>query len=146
MKFLKLNQDIWKWFLGTIVICSLVCFPICALADVQVLDPTQEFISLLLQSLGGMKGLSTIAVVGLVVQLLLKLLDLPLLGKFFSESKGWLKLVIVSGLTMVSGVVGLCVHDGLSLGAALIHSTTLTAFMVFANQIWQHFVVDKKRE
>lgn len=109
-----------------------------------VADPNGEFIKLLLESMGGLKGASTLAIVGIVVQLLIKALNLPIVGKLFSESSGKVKLVIVSGLTLIGGVVGLMTVEGLTVGAALIHSTTLAAFMVFANQIYQHFAPEKK--
>lgn len=106
-------------------------------------DPTLDFLKLLLDSLGGMKGASTLAIVGIVVQLLIKLVDLPLLGSLFSGSKGWVKLVIVSGLTFALAPITLVQTQGLTWGAALVHSATLTAFMVFANQVYQHFAPAK---
>lgn len=106
---------------------------------VPPVDPNGEFINLLIASLGGLKGASTLAIVGIVVQIIIKALNLPIAGKLFSESKGWIKLLIVSGLTLVGGVTGLMSVEKLSFAAALIHSTTLTALMVFGNQLIQHF-------
>ena len=103
-----------------------------------------DFSQFLINSLGGLKGASALAIAAFVVQVLLKLLDMDVvenwLGKSFSDWSGAWKLVVISGLTLVSGVLGLMVMGHVSLGAALIHSTTLTAFMVFANQIYQHVI------
>lgn len=104
---------------------------------------TTEFLKYLIDSLGGLKGASALAIAGVVVQALIKLMNLPITNKWFSEAEGWLKLTIVSGLTLVSGVIGLMTVGGLSIGAALVHSTTLAALMVFGNQIIQHFFPPK---
>ena len=106
-------------------------------------QPNIDFLKLLVESLGGLKGASTLAIVAVVVQLLIKFLNLPIAGGIFGAAKGWLKLAIVTFLTIVSGVTGLMI-EGLSLGAALLHSTTLAAFMVFLNQIFQHFWAKKE--
>lgn len=104
---------------------------------------TSDFLKYLIDSLGGMKGASALVIAGVVVQALLKAMSLPIVGKWFSEAQGWLKLTVVSGLTLVSGVIGLMTAGGLTLGAALVHSTTLAALMVFGNQIIQHFFPPK---
>lgn len=115
-----------------------VLFPLLALAD-----DNQEFINFLVASIGGMKGMGTLAIIGLVVQILIKLMNLKIFDQFFSKLDGETKLLIVSGLTFVSGPILLMTRDNLSFGAAMIHSATLTAFMVYFNQIYQHFFAKK---
>lgn len=106
-------------------------------------SPTEDFLKLLMESIGGMKGASALAISALVVQLLIKLLKLPLVDGFFSKLAGTWKLVIVMSMTLISGVLSLMV-SGVSFGAAVIHSTTLSAFMVLGNEIYKHFVAEKK--
>ena len=113
-----------------------------------VVDPTQDFIQLLLNSIGGMKGASTLAIVAVVIKILLKLLDVPyvadLMGKKFSDWSGGLKLTLVLGLSYVGGVVALMLPPtSLTIGAALVHSTTLAAFLVLTNQIYKHYIEKK---
>lgn len=100
---------------------------------------TSEFLKYLIDSLGGLKGASSLVIAGAVVQALIKAMSLPAVGKWFKETQGHIKLLIVTGLTLVSGVIGLMTAGGLTLGAALVHSTTLAALMVFANQVIQHW-------
>lgn len=118
---------------------AFVLMPLMVLGQDAPVDPNQEFLSLLIQSIGGMKGMSTLAIVGVVVQLLLKLANTT-----WIKLDGSMKLLIVSGLGIVGGVIGLMIPpNSLSLGAALVHSTVLTALMVFLNQIYQKFLAPK---
>ena len=126
-------------------VCSIVMMGCLALA--QIADPVippvtdTDFIGFLIQSLGGLKGASTLAIVAIVVQILIKFLGTDLFGKVFKNVSGAVKLLIVTGLSLVAGVVGLMSVEGLTIGAALVHSTTMTAFMVFANQLYKQFFV-----
>jgi hypothetical protein len=110
---------------------------------VPVVDPNLDFLQLLLKSLGGLKGAGLLASVGVVVQVLLKFLDLPLaeklFGKAFSDWDAHIKLCVVTLLTLLGGVVTLMTQSGLSLVAALVHSSTLTMAMVFGNEVVQAY-------
>jgi len=101
--------------------------------------PTADFLAFLFQSLGGVKGMSTLAIVGVVVQILIMFLKTPIASSIFVKLGGFWKLALVLTLTLVGGVLGLMSASGLSLGAALVHSTTLSAFMVLANEVYKHF-------
>jgi hypothetical protein len=114
----------------------MICFAQDALPEV----PTQDFIGFLLLSIGGLKGAGTLAIVGTAVQILLKFLATPLCGQLFKNLSGAWKLTIVSFLSMVGGITSLMMTSNLTLGAALFHSATLTAFMVFANQVYKQFI------
>lgn len=105
-----------------------------------------DFFELLLQSLGGIKGASTLAIVGIVVKLILAFFNSELVGKVFKNLKGSLKILIVTGLSLVGGVVSLMTVNGLDFAAALLHSTTLSAFLVFGNQLYKQFVEKDKEE
>jgi hypothetical protein len=109
----------------------------------EAVDPTVDFLKLLIESIGGMKGASALAIAALVVQLIVRFLDLPFVGGWFGEKSGWIKLLIVSGLTMVAAPIGL-VATGMSWPAALIHSATLSAVMVFVNQVMKQFAARKE--
>lgn len=116
-------------------------FPLIVMAQVVTppplpVDPNKEFVDLLFQSLGGLKGASTLVIIGMAIQLLLKLANTT-----WIKLDASIKLLVVTGLGVVGGVVGLMVPpNSLPIGAALIHATTLTAFMVFLNQIYQRFL------
>lgn len=109
----------------------------------EVIVPTQDFIMALLQSIGGIKGASTLTIVGIVLQVLFQFMHTPLFGSVFKKVDGAKKLLIILFLTLVSGVVSLMQTSDLSLSAALIHSSTLAAFSVFANQLYKQFVEKK---
>lgn len=101
-----------------------------------------DFIQQLLAFIGGYKGLTGLALTAAIVQLLIMLLKTPLFGKIFKSVTGQIKLLIVSGLTLVAGVIALRV-TGLSLAESLLHSSTLAAFQVFAHQVYLQFFVKK---
>lgn len=133
-------------FFATLMACFLFLEPSFVLAQVAdpgaiVPIPAQDFIGFLLQSLGGFKGASSLVVAGLVVQIIMKFLGTDIAGQLMAKLPGNIKIIIVTGLTLVSGVLGLMTVGGLSLGAALIHSATLSALMVFGNQIYKQFFV-----
>ncbi len=98
-----------------------------------------EFIKFLIQSIGGISGASTLVIVGIVVQVLMKFLKTPIAEGLFKGVSGNMKLLIVSGLSLVGGTIGLMTVEKMSFLAALVHSTTLNALMVFAHEIYTRF-------
>lgn len=119
-------------FFVAAIIFSLACF---AVEGEVIPPPTQEQWSAFLEGIGGLKGAGTLAIVAVIVQglsLVLKLPQMPVPGKT--------KLVIVTGLTFVGGVLALKLQ-GLDWASVVLHSTTLSAFQVFAHQIYKQFVV-----
>lgn len=125
---------------------SAFLFSLAAFGDDSgvVLEPVgnDEFLKFLLASLGGLKGAGALAIAGFAVQAIIRLLKTPMVNSFFLRIGGEWKITIVTGLTVAAGVIGLMI-SGVPLVAALIHSTTLSAFLVFFNQIYRHF---SKRE
>jgi len=106
----------------------------------EVILPTEDFLIYLIKSLGGIKGASALAVSAIVVQILVQFLKTELFGQVFKKVTGDIKLMIVSGLSMVAGIQSLMLVGGLDLGSAMIHSTTLTALTVLAHQIYKQFI------
>lgn len=122
---------------GFVVFVLLVIFSLAAFAtegDV-ILPPTADQWSEFLAAIGGLKGAGTLAMVAVVIQgilLVVRLPQLPVPGKT--------KLLIVTGLTLVGGVIALKLQ-GLDWASVVLHSTTLAAFQVFLHQIYKQFLV-----
>lgn len=105
------------------------------------LDPNVAYIKLIIDSIGGMKGLGAWGISAVIIQLIIVGLNLPIVGGLFGSAYGWVKLLIVSGLSMVVTPIALmATTPAMDFGAALLHSATLAAVMVFINQIIQHFL------
>lgn len=123
------------------LIFAAFLFPILVLAQVVApVDPSipavthDEFLAFLLQSMGGLKGLSALGFAGLLVQSCLKFLGTDWAGKVLNGVSGTVKLGIVSLLAISGGILALMTTGGLTFAAAAVHATTLTTYMVFANQ------------
>ncbi len=125
-----------------LILITVLCFPLMAFAqevvqpvvDLATEVPVQDFMAFLIKSMGGMKGASTLAIVGIVLQGLLMLTRTRLLDKYTSGKK----LLIVYGLSMVAGVVAL-MSQGLDIQAALIHSNSLAAYQVMFHEVVKKF-------
>lgn len=102
-----------------------------------------DFLTLLFQSLNGLKGASALGAAGILVQLVLAFSKTSMAGMVFKKLSGGMKLVVVTGLTVVAGVVSLMLA-GITLPAALVHSSTLAAFSVFGHQAYKEFFEKKK--
>lgn len=96
--------------------------------------PTQDFLALLLDSIGKIKGASAMTLAVLVTQILLAFFKTPM-----GEFAGKYKLLAVLVLSLATGILGLMM-SGLDWKAALIHSSTLAAFQVLAHQLYVQFV------
>lgn len=88
------------------------------------------FMEQLLNSIGGFSGLGVMGMVATGVQLLM-LLSKTKLSKF----AGKYRLLIVYGLTMISGVLSLVAFEGLDIATAILHSNTLASIQVFGHQV-----------
>ena len=106
---------------------------------------TTDFLSKLVEAIGGLQGASTLAIVATVVQLLIMFLKTPLAGQIFKKLTADLKLLVVTGLTVVSTFVGLMLVEGMTAPLALIHGTVLSALSVFAHQLYKHLVEKKDK-
>lgn len=103
----------------------------------EIVEPSAQEIMNFLAALGGVKGASSLAIAALVVQGLM-LLFRSSVGNFI----GKYKLLTVLGLSLVSGVIALKLN-GVDIGAAIVHSSTMASFQVFLNQLYKQFFEKK---
>lgn len=120
-----------------VLVSVFVGFVAYAQGTVPDLPVTPDFLDYLVKSMNGIKGAGTIGAAAIMIQLIIKALDQPFAKHFFSNRSGLNKILIVSALTLAVTPLGLVTGAGLTIPAALVHSSTLTAFMVFLNQIYQ---------
>ena len=92
----------------------------------------------LIKAVGGVKGGGTLAIIMLVVQLIMWLLK-----GFFANVAGKWKLIAVLGLTLVAGIIAMMMQ-GVTLGASLLHSSTIASAQVLLNQAYKQFLGSKK--
>ncbi len=113
--------------------------------DVEPVMPTSDFIQLFLASLGGIKGASVLAIVGIVLKLLFAFLNSELAGKigFMRDMNSGIKLFLILLISYASGIVTLMTTSDLSFGAAFIHSTSMSALIVLLNQAYKKFIEKK---
>ncbi len=93
------------------------------------------FLGYLFASIGGLKGVGTLATVVGVAQILLKLLQTTA-GELVSKYK----LLAVSLLTVVVGTASMMMAGEISFFSALIHSSNLASVQVFLHQIYKQFI------
>jgi len=142
-----MKLPIWfKYVFGAALIFPFLAFGAEAVAvAVEAVDPGQvamqgdKFIEFLLQSIGGLKGLSALGIVGVVSQVVMKALQTPFLGKL----AGKYRLMAVYALSLVGGVVALKM-GGMPLLPALVHSNTLAAYSLLGHQAYKQFIVKRK--
>lgn len=102
----------------------------------------EDFLSLLLGSLNGVTGLSALGIAALVTQLVVGALKTPLVGGWFKKLAGKWKLLVVTGLSLASGILSLKVA-GLEWSAVIMHSFVLTTAQVFAHQLYKQIIGKK---
>ena len=98
-----------------------------------VLAPVPNFLQYLADSFNGLEGASVFASSAIAIQVLLRVLDNPLVAEFFKRKK-ISRLTLIAALTFMITPIGLVQGAGLTLGAAIVHSSTLMAFIAFLNQ------------
>ena len=98
-----------------------------------VLAPVPNFLQYLADSFNGLEGASVFASSAIAIQVLLRVLDNPLVAEFFKRKK-ISRLTLIAALTFMITPIGLVQGAGLTLGAAFVHSSTLMAFIAFLNQ------------
>lgn len=128
-------------FLITVLLFLLT--PLLVIAQEAVPAVTNEqFLLFLAASIGGIGGLKTLGIVQVAAQVFMKFLGTPWADSL-TKKNGAIKITIYLVFVIVAGVAGLMLKDGLTIGAALLHSTTLAAFGVLANQLWKQYFEKK---
>lgn len=97
-----------------------------------------DAIRYLVKSMGGGLGVKALGASGALIQILIRVLQSRVSDRFFQKQKPWVRLGLISALTFAITPLGLMGFGGISLAAALLHATTLNAFMVFLDQILKH--------
>lgn len=121
------------------IFLSFFAFITCAFAEVAVSEiPVSDFLMELYKSINGIKGLSVLASAIVIVQLLMMFFKTKL-----SDFAGKYRLLVVTGLTMVVGILGL-MNTGMPFLAAMVHSSTLAAAQVFGHQVIVQFFEKKE--
>lgn len=129
----------FRWIgLTMMAIWTVVIFAAVAVAQ-DVIPPVSETdLRAFLMALGGAKTLSTLGIVGLVVQAIMLFLKSSL-----GEITGKWQLSLVLIFTFVGGIIGLK-SGGMDWGAVLVHSSTIGAAQVLMHQIYKQFMVKKE--
>lgn len=111
----------------------------------QEVPPVSEldFLTQLLQFVGGVKGMTTLAAVLAGVQLVIMFLKTEFAGKIFAKMTGQAKFMLVTALTIVAGYLTLLVA-GVPTGEALMKTLALPLVQEFIFQIYKQFIEKKK--
>ena len=120
-----------KFVFISLLLFASICF---AQAPLMVPEPTAQDFKTFFAALGGWASIGTLGFVMIGVQTALLIIRTK-----FVKMDGWLKLLIVNGLTLAGGVLALKLGPAnLSWAEALLHSQTLAAFQVFAYSALKH--------
>lgn len=135
----NLQEDTMRSYIYIVncFIALLLTFFVGSVFAQELGEPSAQELMNFLAALGGIKGASSLAIAALAVQGLM-LLFRSSVGNFI----GKYKLLTVLGLSLVSGILALKLN-GVDIGAALVHSTTMASFQVFLNQLYKQFFEKK---
>jgi len=122
----------------SLLMLSLLVFSSVVFAQQGDVVSYNDFFSFLFSSIGEMKGASTLAIVVLASQILLKFGQSQ-----FGELLGKYKLLFISLFTMVGSVVGLMVSSNMEFLPALLSGASLSALQVFGHQLYKQFIEKK---
>lgn len=103
-----------------------------------------DSIRYLLKSMGGALGVKALGISGTLIQILIRVLQSKVSDRFFQKQKPWVRLGLISALTFLITPIGLMTIGGVPFAAAILHSATLNAFMVFLDQVLKHAPEKKK--
>lgn len=124
-----MKHFIWILMLFGVYAIAQEVAPVLPVPVPEVPPPTPDDLQKFLDALGGIKGLGALGAAVLVVQGLMLLFKSKL-----GELAGKYRLLAVMFLSLVAGVLALKL-SGLSLGAAILHSSTIAAAQVFISQL-----------
>ena len=101
-----------------------------------------QFLMDLINSVGGLKGASAVAIALVVAQLLIKLFKTPIGGSLLKKVSPNVVWAITSGLNILAVALGL-VAGGVSVVAALTHAAVLMPLVNYLYGIYERFVEKK---
>lgn len=119
----------------TFITLSLV-ITLAAMAQDVTNISVNEYFLLLMQSVGGSKGASGLAIAAVIVQIIMYSLRLEAIQSKIPKLLGKHKFLLIYALSLVSGIMSLRLQ-GVDLMAALLHSNTLAAYQVLAHQAFK---------
>lgn len=99
----------------------------------------EEFLSQALALLGGVKGLSTLAIIAVAVQVFMKFVGTPWANSLPGDA-GKYKLISYLACTYVLGVATQMMA-GMQIVPALFSSTSLASLVLLINQLYKQFYV-----
>ncbi len=136
-----------KFFGVFIALFTMMAFAVTALAqDLPVPIPevaNSAFFEALLAAIGGIKGASTLTIVGIVLQLLFKLFGTPMFAGIFNKLQAKAKFIVIGVLSIASLTVAEMQVAGVSVGVALLHGAVVTAIMNYAYRFYELFIETK---
>jgi membrane associated rhomboid family serine protease len=118
------------------IFISILILPAISLCQSENLEENinlQNYLKLLFDSLGGIKGASTLATIAIIVQILMQTLRLNCIQTKLPKILGKHKFLIVYLLSTISGILALKLQ-GIDWLSSLLHSNTLAAYQVLIHQ------------
>lgn len=109
----------------------------------EAVNPDISFLQGLLDLIGGSKGMTTVAIVLVVVQLLIKFLDTSFFNKLFSKLTGSMKMLISQALVVILSIVTL-ISQGTSTADVVIKTIAAAAFQELMFRIYKEFIAKKQ--
>jgi hypothetical protein len=116
-------------------ITIMVLAPLLAFGQEAVAATDMGLIQKVMEILASYKTLPQLALAAAIVQLLLYFFNTPIFGKLFSKLDGGVKLIIVTLLSIIAGLLTAKI-SGVPLADAFLSSANLAALQVFAHQIY----------
>ncbi len=135
-----ITMPTWAFIMALVMI---FCAPMIVFAQEVVAPVTDlDFLGKLLQFFGEYKSMTSLALAAGAVQLLILFFNAPISGKIFSKLDAQLKLIIVTALSIVAGLIAQKIA-GISFGDAFWSAANLAAVQVFLHQIYLKFFSKK---
>jgi len=122
----------------SLLVLSLLVFSSVVFAQEVDVASYSDFFTFLFKSIGDFKGASTLGIIVIASQILLKFGQSQ-----FGELLGKYKLLFISLFTTIGTLVGLMVAGNIAFLPALLSGAGLTAFQVLGHQVYKQFVVKK---
>lgn len=124
--------------ISTLIILFLLMPLMLFAQDVVDVISNEAFLKSLIDAVGSVKGASTLGVVLIAVQLIMQFLKTK-----WGGAAGKYRLLAITGLTLVGGVLAIMATSDVTFGVAIISSANLAALQVFLHQLYKQFLEKK---